>query len=542
MEKVFTPRKSRRNRENGSVLVILAICIVTLMGVAALAVDIGAVYAAKTQLQIGADAAALAAVQELGNGQVQAVAAQYASLNSVMTTPITLDTSDVVTGYFDFSTGAFTPDAQPPNAVRVTARRTPGSPDGPFELFFGKVIGRDSVSIEAESIAAIDSRVGGVGPADGEVEGEYDLLPFAVALDDVGHLEDLEGNPIDAVDFQINYETGTVTVYDRVDLSVKVLGSQITYGAGGPVIPVYTWASVNDGASYDAISGGSAVSGGEELNYTGVENAQVAIKARALYEVDGQTYFDRTRFSNAGTPYVVVLRRGDIAPEYEGFDGQDEITEFLAPYMDPDTREMTIGANDVIFLFEYVDNLDSSAADFQDLVVLCTFTKLEGEELPLSETRFVANEGDSVDFFPFQDMEAPGNFGIVSLDGYSNGTSTLREWTEQGYPEQFIIPQDPGYLVLNGCPGMHTSIKQSIEGRINDTVLIAVYDDLSGQGNNATYRVPFFLALEITGVYLTGPPESRYIRGTIKELRATNLVITPGAPEHASLGINRMAR
>jgi len=528
-----------RKREKGSALIILALSLLVLMGLAALAVDLGAVYAARTQLQAGADAAALAAVQELRNGQAYSTAAQYAGLNSVMNTPITLGESDVITGYFDFSTGEFTPDGEPENAVKVSARRTDDSPDGPLELFFGRVIGLDSVALEAESVAAVDGRVTGVDPPAGP--GEYDLLPFAVDIDDVGRLEDLEGNSIDAVDFVIDYETGTVIVHERVDLTIQVLGSEIVYGVGGPAIPVYAWPSVNNGASYDQMVGGQAVSGGEELVYAGVEDPMVAVKARACYTYGGQIYFDRTWYSNVGVPYVLVLRQGDICPEYGGFNGQEEITEFLGPYMNPDTREMTIGINDVIFLFEFCNDLGSPAADFQDLVVLCSFDKVE-EELVRSEVRFVSNIDDTITFFPFTDMEAPGNFGLVSLDGESNSASTIREWIENGYPETFTIPTDPGYIEMNGCPGMVTSIKNVVEGRIGDTVLITVYDQLTGQGNNATYRIPYFLAVEITEVHLTGAPESRYIEGIVKGIRTTNLVTEPGAPEHAGMGMTRMAQ
>ncbi|NQT20651.1 MAG: hypothetical protein HQ592_13165 [Planctomycetes bacterium] len=351
-----------RIRQRGSVIIILAVSILAVMAFAALVVDLGAVHTARTQLKVATDAAALAAVQELGGDQVYATAAQFASLNSVLARPVTLSQEDIVTGHLDFATGAFTPDAEPPNAVRVTARRTPGSPDGPLDLFFAGVFGIDTVSLEAESVAALDGRVGGVEPA--QTENELDLLPFAVDLDQVGHLEDLEGNAIDAVNFEI--------------------------------------------------------------------------------------------------------------------------------------------------------------------------------ELDRSETRFVANVDQTIDFFPFDDMEAPGNFGLVSLDGHSNGTSVLRNWIDNGYPDTFSISSDPGYLLLNGCPGMHGGISNAIDARVGDTVLVTVYDNLTGQGNNATYRIPYFLAVEIVDVQLTGPPESRHIEAIIKGFHTTNLIIDPSAPEHSAIGINRL--
>jgi|GEM_PF-2641553 len=523
----------------GSVLIIFAAALVALMGFAALAVDLGAIYSAKTQLQSGADAAALAAIHDLSSGQTTAAAVHYAGLNNVMETPITLDPADVVTGSMDFSTGCFTPGAQPSNAVKVTAKRAEGAPDGPLPLFFANVLGRNGANIEAESIAALDGRVNGViQPGMG---GGTDLLPFAVRKEDVGHTETIDGNAGNMIEFAIDPGTGTVEVYGWVDLTVTVVGTQLTYGAGGPDIPVSGAVSIDNGQIFYDIPGSSTgLAGGETLTFNDVENARIAVKARARYIEDGRTLFDRTRVSNVGSPYVIVLRAGDIAPAYAGFDGQEGISAYLAPYMDPQTREITIGDNDVIFLFEYMDDLTSEASDFQDLVVLCTFSA--AEQIAQSETRFVAHVGDTVDFYPYYDSEAPGNFGLLSLDGVSNSASTISEWIRNGYPGTFVIPPDPGYITLNGCPGVTTSIKQAVSERVGDIVLVTVYDELVGEGNNAWYRIPYFLALRIDSVQLTSAPQNRHITGTIMGLQTSNLITTPGAPEHASLAAGRLAR
>ncbi len=54
---------ARGRRERGAVAVVVAICLVVVMGFVALAVDIGSIYSDKQQLQNGADAAALAIAQ-----------------------------------------------------------------------------------------------------------------------------------------------------------------------------------------------------------------------------------------------------------------------------------------------------------------------------------------------------------------------------------------------------------------------------------------------------------------------------------------------
>ena len=531
-----------RRRRRGAVLLLFAICLVALMGLAALAVDLGAVYSARTQLQTGADAAALAAIANLEAGEHVAAATQFAGLNSVMNQSITLAPSDVTTGRLDFATGAFSAGVTPANAVRVVARRTEDSPDGPLGLFFGRVIGFDSVPISTEAVAALDRRVNGVQPASGAAQ--FDLVPFTVKKQEVGHIEDLDGNNLDAVDFEIETETGTIIVSERVDARFQVLGTQITYGAGGPVIGIYPSISINGGSSYLTMNSGKAVSGGENLYLTNVDDpSQIVVKARAYYKKGNTTYFDSTRYSNRGDDHVVVLRRGDIAPDFAAFDDQAPLNQFIAPYLGPD-REVIIGFNDVMFLFEYNEQLTHAAADFQDLVMVCTFSRVEtsSEEIVYSQTRFVADVGKTITFFPDCDDLTPGNFGTVSLDAVSNSTAVLCNYIENGYDKPFTIPVDPGYMYVKGDPGMSNGLRSSVEGRLGDTVLLLVYDNVSGQGSNTYFRVPYLVAVELTAMDLLGAAGSRYIRGVVRSIQSSNLITEPGAPENTSLARARMAK
>ena len=538
MRKLTLMMIRNRWKDRGSVLVIFAAALVVIMGLAALAIDLGAIYSAQAQLQTGADSAALAAIADLDAAST--VATQFAGLNSVMNEPITLAGSDVLTGQFDFNTGDFTAGATPLNAVRVSARRTSDSPDGPLPLFFARALGHNSVDLQAQSTAAIDNRVNGVNPPDGE--GQPPLIPFAVKKEEVGHMEDLNGNNLDQVDFDINTETGAVVVTERVDARFQVLGSQITYGAGGQEIPVFPSVSIDGGASYTTMNKGNDVDGGENLYLTDVSDpSEIAIKARALYKKGSKTYFDSTRYSNVGDAHVVVLRQGDIAPNYAAFDEQDPLNDMIEPYLGPG-RVVNIGSNDVLFLFEFNPELDVAAADFQDLVVVCTFTRVQvdGNAPCYSQTKFVANEGATVTFFPVDSTN--GNWGTVSLDAINNSTAVLCYYIEDGYDKQFVIPTDPGYMYVKGDPGLSNGLEGSMQTRIGDTVLLLVYDQVSGQGSNTYYRVPYLVAVELTAMDLSGALEDRYIRGVIRSITTSNLITTPGAPLHTAMGRARMAQ
>jgi len=92
----------------------------------------------------------------------------------------------------------------------------------------------------------------------------------------------------------------------------------------------------------------------------------------------GHVYLSRNSFDQS--PSVKVLRDGDPVPNIAGFDGQAGAVEFVQQYIDPDTNTMTMDVNQSIYLFELgTTNLSSSAADFQDLVVLVTLGKTPQE-------------------------------------------------------------------------------------------------------------------------------------------------------------------
>ncbi len=74
-----------------------------------------------------------------------------------------------------------------------------------------------------------------------------------------------------------------------------------------------------------------------------------------------------------GTPQAKVLRNGDPAPNIPSFLDQNEILDFIRDYVDQESGTMVLDENQAIYLFELgTTDLSSSAADFQDLVVLIT--------------------------------------------------------------------------------------------------------------------------------------------------------------------------
>src|SRR3982750_4661146 len=110
------------DRRSGASLVWAIICMVALLGFVSLAVDVGRVQTAKTELRRAADAAARYAVTGINDNSCRDKAITAAAENKVDGVPLELKNGDVTLG--TWSSGTFTSSGSAPNAVRVRARRT----------------------------------------------------------------------------------------------------------------------------------------------------------------------------------------------------------------------------------------------------------------------------------------------------------------------------------------------------------------------------------------------------------------------------------
>jgi hypothetical protein len=136
------------------------------LGVAALAVDTGLMFSAKQELRNAADAAALAAVSQLGatddpTGTAATEAATFAALNKIAGLSADLNTdTGVVFGHavMDGAKFDFLPEQTPYDAVRVTIRRDATVSDGPVSLLFAKAFGMDGANLRASATAMLVPR------------------------------------------------------------------------------------------------------------------------------------------------------------------------------------------------------------------------------------------------------------------------------------------------------------------------------------------------------------------------------------------------
>jgi hypothetical protein len=153
-------------------------------------------------------------------------------------------------------------------------------------------------------------------------------------------------------------------------VTVEVVAKEITYGAGGPDIPVQAWFTQDRGAQFEALFGGDPPTRGSTATYGGVPaGALIGIRGKAAYESFAAEYDSFT-----SDPHVSVLADGDPVPSVAAFDDQTQIDVYLRPYVNLETQTISLPHDHAIVLFEFNPRLDSEAADYQDLVVLFGFS------------------------------------------------------------------------------------------------------------------------------------------------------------------------
>jgi hypothetical protein len=164
---------------------------------------------------------------------------------------------------------------------------------------------------------------------------------------------------------------GTINIAETSTMAVKLLGGDITCGAGGPNIP--TSATINlsgETALTQAVPSTSeytyTVQPNTSLNMTGLAAGVNSSGSCKNYSYSANT------LSNAGTQ-VLTLVDGDTVPTFTPLGGQRSIDTFLQPYISTTTGKVVLEKNQVLFLFE-LGSTDprSPAYDMQDLVVLAT--------------------------------------------------------------------------------------------------------------------------------------------------------------------------
>ena len=139
MQRLTDLFRGRLSEERGATAVVFALLLVPVLGFAAIAVDVGSLYAERARLQVAADAAALAVAGDCARG----------TCGDMLATARALVTAN------DGGASAAEPVlSSNPTSVTVTGRT-------PVQHWFAPVIGHDSTAVSASSTVAWGAPGGG---------------------------------------------------------------------------------------------------------------------------------------------------------------------------------------------------------------------------------------------------------------------------------------------------------------------------------------------------------------------------------------------
>lgn len=154
------PREGRQDGkhdgERGAVSVLVAILLVVLLGFGAIAVDVGMLYAERTQLRNGADAAALAVAQKCAKNVADPDCSATSTLAAALTNGNANDgLSNIKSTVLDKAARSVT--------VTAGAQEKGGTPNE-VSLFFARVLGMNSTEVNAPSTVVWGSPEKGTTP------------------------------------------------------------------------------------------------------------------------------------------------------------------------------------------------------------------------------------------------------------------------------------------------------------------------------------------------------------------------------------------
>jgi Flp pilus assembly protein TadG len=115
----------------------------------------------------------------------------------------------------------------------------------------------------------------------------------------------------------------------------------------------------------------------------------------------------------------------------------------------------------------------------------------------------------------YPNLTAPGNFGLISLDGSNgNGASTIANWIQNGPSASDLSGLGPNGFqapaTVNGVSGLRASEDAPLNAIIGQPRVLPVYSSYSGNGATATYQIVQFVGAVVVAADLKGG--SKYVR------------------------------
>ncbi|MBU0458752.1 thrombospondin type 3 repeat-containing protein [Patescibacteria group bacterium] len=177
---------------------------------------------------------------------------------------------------------------------------------------------------------------------------------------------------------------GTIETTGTVDVTFNGLGSDILYGSRGRV-SVNAWASVNGGKTWIPLFEGRDIKGSVQ-DVTTIRN--VPSNSKIMVRISGRYswYFNKKYESNHNSGHILVLRRGNNAPDYKPLRNRGALKKYLKDLFDV-RGKIKIGKYDTVILAE-LESLNKNKSDFQDAVIHVKFDQNNNSCAREDEPRF----------------------------------------------------------------------------------------------------------------------------------------------------------
>lgn len=173
---------------------------------------------------------------------------------------------------------------------------------------------------------------------------------------------------------------GTITINTSMSVDFAVIGSQLTYGAGGPDIDVTAKYKKSPSNSWSNLFGGTKINGngGQSTTVTGFSSgSKLYLQLRAYYKKKGWLTYDETYESNDGSGHVRFLTDGATPPSASAYGGQTSLKTYLQSVLDANGK-IDIKQHELLMVAEMGSCTNCASADFQDAVVKLTFGSATG--------------------------------------------------------------------------------------------------------------------------------------------------------------------
>lgn len=168
---------------------------------------------------------------------------------------------------------------------------------------------------------------------------------------------------------------GSIVTAGTQTVTFNAIASHLTYGIGGPSIPVTINESTDGGKHWTALFGGNAISGGETQTVSVPDGSHVDVQEIAYFKKQGWLTYSASHATNDRSGYTQIFANGQTVPAAAGYNGQPALRSvLLSKGLADNSGHATISAGGVLMVGELGSCLNCASADFQDAIVKMQFS------------------------------------------------------------------------------------------------------------------------------------------------------------------------